>query len=292
MKKYTIVNLKCKDILGKDSSGLAVYLGLNEDNVDYFLFYDKPNNGFYKRTLADDVSYKFVRNLSEDIRNEFVDIAKNYERRYQIESELSKLQKEMREIDHKRMDICKHFISSTANLSILPKEISKKDFTSVVTENLPSDIKEEMRKNGWNFDNPTAIEYSSKDLYVSREAVIDKYIGTSYSFVYRDGYGDIRMRSECVKDRHYQSLLKNCRNELPIKAKFTDTLSIGDKDTLIYSACYHIPLEKDLTPEYAKKIAAKLVGKTRSLDSILDEANSRSKQRNTKEIHKDIDKTR
>ena len=54
-------------MFGKDTTGLAVYLGLNEDNVDYFLFYDKPNNGFYRRTLSDDASYKSVRNLSEEV---------------------------------------------------------------------------------------------------------------------------------------------------------------------------------------------------------------------------------
>ena len=292
MKKYSIVNLKCKDMSGKDSTGLAVYLGLNENKEDYFLFYDKPNNGFCRRTLTDGVSYKSVRSLSEDVKKLFVDIAKGYERQYQIEILMANLRKEERDIGYKRIDQYKEFKFLTANLSILPKELSKSDFTAVLMENLPDDIKHKMKLGGWDFDSPTAISYSSKDLYISREEILDKYIGTTYSFVYRDGYGNIRMRDECEKYKYYQSLLKSCRKELPIKAEFTETLSIGDKESLIYSACYHIPLDKDLTPDYAKKIAAKLVGKTRSLDNIIDNANARPKKRNVKTETKETNKQR
>ena len=205
---------------------------------------------------------------------------------------MASLRKEEREIGYKRMDQYKEFKSLTAGLSILPKELSKSDFKAALMENLPDDIKQKMKSGGWDFDSPIGIAYSSNDIYISREEVIDKYIDTEYSFVYRDGYGDIRMISECAKDKQYQLLLRVSRKELPIKAKFTDTLSVGDKCTLIYSACYHIPLEKDLTPDYAKKLAAKLVGKTRSLDNILDEANGRPKKRSSKTETKETQKQR
>lgn len=293
MEKYTIVKLKCKDISGKARSGLAVYLGLNEEKEDYFLFYDKANNGFYRRTLDNESSYKLAGNLLDDFKKLFVDIAKNYERRYQIESELTSLKKEMRELDYKRMEQYKSFVPLTSFLpKEFPEELTKEAFADAVMENLPNDIKKQITNDGWKFENPTAIEYSSQDLYISREEVFDKYIGTEHSFVYRDGYGDIRLRSECEKDTNYQSIINRCRDELPVKAEFTDTLSIGDKSTLIYSACYHIPLEETLTAEYAKKIAVRLVDKTRSFNKILDDAKHRSEKDNNIKSDINIDKSR
>lgn len=288
MKKYAIVNVRNTDY--KDTSyNLAVYLGpnypgRNREGLECFMIVNNSTQQFgicqYKNFET-----KIARNLSPEARKILVDVAKGFEKQEQIKMQIKNLENESWNIRKLRDEQYKGLVATKGNLT-------KEDFTSLVMENLPDSVKREMARVRWNFENPVAIGYYPKDLYISREEVLDKYIGESYSFVYRDGYGDIRMHSDCEDDKEYKSIIKRCREELPINTEFKDTLSIGDKNTLVYSACYHIPLEEDLTADYAKKIVAKLVGKTRSLDSLLNEASNRPKESNNIKSLKDINKSK
>lgn len=145
----------------------------------------------------------------------------------------------------------------------MPGLLSNDEFILEFKKHIPEKILRAMEEKGFSFDHPTSISYTEQNLYISCRKRIQKYFNGSFVYKVYKGYDEQSfIIDEPEENKEYQSLLrKHGGTQLPginRNVKFHECLSMGDKDSLWYNACYEIPLPMDLTIETAKELAVKL----------------------------------
>lgn len=95
---------------------------------------------------------------------------------------------------------------------------------------------------------------NKKYLQIYRDVYIEKYCRDK-SFLYEEYDGTMQFYDECEKDENYKKILDKYRVTVPIKGyekDFTEYLSLGDKDWLVYYQSVRIPVNEFTKEELAK----------------------------------------
>lgn len=197
------------------------------------------------------VEVSATRNVNPDVRKILTEM---YDLHYQIIK-----------LEHQRDNLNRMITETRASLSKTPDKIIKayglltyNEFIDEFYNNLSSYMKSQMKAFGYKMDAPCGIGYHSSNINIGREESIQKYCRKA-SFVYEEYDGTIHMcsKKECSQDPSYNSIFARYSHKLPTKYNMEETLSLGDKDWLIYSAMYSIEVTKPRTKEYAKELAIK-----------------------------------
>lgn len=211
-------------------------------------------NGIVQAAREEDVSQ--ARNVPADVKECFKKMVQIHKKKEKMKERFEQLRYQY-SIDIGKMvnEISKISTSARQILGVLSKE----EFILEFKKHIPENVLRVMEEKDFSFDCPMEIPYTERNLYISRCKMIQKYFNGS--FVYKEYDGQSFIIDEPEKNKEYQSLLrKHGGTQLPgisRKVGFHECLSMGDKDSLWYSACYEIPLPKDLTVETAKELAAK-----------------------------------
>lgn len=241
-KSLTIVRLKQAD--GKTC--LAAALGDGRYlNADGYLW-DEQKKRWDRWGIDDVVSIGGVR-ASNDVRQAFAVMVSAYilERHGKGAAELAE---SVSRTGRKLID------DSAASIREASGLLSKTEFYDAFFDSLPGNLKDEMRAYGYGSRMCSGIGYRNDELSISREVDIEKYFRHG-SFVFEEYDGTVQFVDHPEKDPGYQRILKEQSRPLSVSWPLIETLWLGDKDWLGYSAAYQIPLKKPLTKAYAKELA-------------------------------------
>lgn len=201
--------------------------------------------GFFKEL-------KPARNVSPEARAGLAAMKKAYMKQLKLQTELQKVSSELKskiiEAQKEQINLSK---AVREKLGILTFEEFEYEFRRA----LPPKLAERMDNAEFYVKEPLGIGYDENSLYISKSKMLHKYFRNA-SFLYEEYDGTVFMTDNAEQDKNYKKILKenSCRLDLK-KCKFFECLSMGDKDSLWYTACYEIPLKKELTKEYARELA-------------------------------------
>lgn len=199
---------------------------------------------------------KSVR-LTKEQRETFkliLNATKSYEKlQHEVEQknlEMQKLKQKMRE--------------EAAHLAAFNPKCSKKVFAELVWDAFPDYVKEVLEKYEFccSIIPGCGIVYNVHDnlIYLYRETMVDKYIQRKgYNFLYEEYDGTLMFVDKAEKSSSYKEVCERNRAKLSIKGcKMYETLSVGDKYSLLYTQVFSIKTPKKLTKELAKELGEKL----------------------------------
>ncbi len=184
----------------------------------------------------------------------FLDAAKSYGK---LQHEVEQKNLEMQKLNQKMREEAAHLAAFNPNCS-------KKVFADLVWIAFPSYVKEVLEKYEFrcSITPGCGIAYSVHDnlIYLYREIMIDKYIQRKgYSFLYEEYDGTLMFVDKAEKSSSYKEVCERNRAKLSIKGcKMYETLSVGDKYSLLYTQVFSIKTPKKLTKELAKELGEKL----------------------------------
>lgn len=184
----------------------------------------------------------------------FLDAAKSYGK---LQHEVEQKNLEMQKLNQKMREEAAHLAAFNPNCS-------KKVFADLVWIAFPSYVKEVLEKYEFrcSITPGCGIAYSVHDnlIYLYREIMIDKYIQRKgYSFLYEEYDGTLMFVDKAEKSSSYKEVCERDRAKLSIKGcKMYETLSVGDKYSLLYTQVFSIKTPKKLTKELAKELGEKL----------------------------------
>lgn len=204
----------------------------------------KPEEVFRTRNIPENVkvAFKQVVNIQKQQDKEtqkFEIIRQNYNTR-------------ISQLKQQREDATKQLRNAIGILSF-------NEFKTAFWEALPEAVKTEIVRKGYTVNEPYGICFNRNQyMYLSKYAMIQKYYRAG-SFVYEEYDGTIQMYDNATEDATYQRYLKQYSSVINgINAPFVETLYLGDKDSLNYSACYKLKLPEILTKDGAVELAKKI----------------------------------
>lgn len=197
-----------------------------------------------------------TRNVPPEIRQVLETKYKDFIHFFQIKEQAIHLLQQMDLIETSIMSTKRDIEKATGVLS--PEE-----FVQVFRENLSDEMK-------YDLDHQTCRSYLSDEdgkweiwqpyndsILIQRHVWIDKYIGnSSYDFLYREYDGCLQINTNHSKD--YQKIIDRYRKKLNCSDEFklSESLLIGDKESLYFNEWYTIPIGKQpLTKELAIELA-------------------------------------
>ena len=239
MSDKKIVNIQ----LTKAKSVAAVEIGKNE-YVD-----------------ADGVTYK---NIDSDLISDADDVSEEEKHTFQYLSSLydgiAELEEQKRAIDTKIAASKKEIKRAEAVIRNLQGRMTIADFAEEVGHALPEGLFDEMvDKEFWCCTTLPGEGVDENAMYILniRDVSLRKGGLESLSFMYEE-YGDWEMYKNAEEYLKYQRIVSAYAKTLPIKAEYIAKLYYDKEEGLQCVSAYKINLEKKLTKEYAKEIAAKL----------------------------------
>ncbi len=135
--------------------------------------------------------------------------------------------------------------------------ITRKEFERVFYDSLPYVLKVEMDRKGYRVWTPTGICYDDGHLYISSSYVAERFSRKAYpSYIYEEYDGCMFLVDDAENMDSYKKALKKHSCHLSVSMDPIEVLNPGDKCSIWYHSTYEISLEKPLTEEYAKELAA------------------------------------
>lgn len=230
-------------IQGNNQSYLAVSIG-DGNYIDE-----------YGDVFASSEKYKVARNIPKEARDGFNEALAAYKRREKLSNKLEALQKEY----EKKLDDCwNDILIATGKVRKVLGVITRKEFERVFYDSLPDELKADMDRKGYRVWTPTGICYDDEHLYISRSKVAERFSRKAYpSYIYKEYGGYMFLVDDAENMDSYKKALKKHSCHLSVSMDPIEVLDPGDKCSIWYHSTYAIPLEKPLTEEYAKELAAK-----------------------------------
>lgn len=230
-------------------------------------YYIKNNYGYVSRIEE----YGRTENLTAinitATRNVPVEIRKGLEKAYESVDKILKMDRKLDKIHEEyrnEMEIQMGLIKDIPKICRDSRGIlTNNEFLEEFEKNLSFQVTNKMEENEYKayiYALPTKI-------YIEREVMIEKWASPSYSYL---EYDDTRQVNRDYDPEAYDKDLKTYSKPLPVEGKITESMSLGDKNWLIYSGGYVIDVNKPLTKEYAKELAEKFCG-TKTLNNEKDE---------------------
>lgn len=197
---------------------------------------------------------KVARNVPKEVRDAFNEALTSYKKREKLQEKLKILQ---RNYEKKLEDCWNDILIATGKVRKGLGVITRKEFEQVFYDSLPYVLKVEMDRKGYRVWTPTGICYDDGHLYVSSSYVAERFSRKAYpSYIYEEYDGCMFLVDDAKNMDSYKKALKKHSCHLSVSMNPIEVLDPGDKCSIWYHSTYEIPLEKPLTEEYAKELAA------------------------------------
>ena len=210
---------------------------------------------------ADGVVYK---NIDADFISDAEDISEEEKHAFQYMSSLydgiAELEEQKRAIDAKIAASKKEIKKVESVIRKLQGRMSIADFAEEVGNKLPEGLFDEMvNKEFWCCTTLPGEGVDENVMYILNIRDVSLRNGgmASLPFMYEE-YGDWEMYENAEEYLKYQRIVSAYAKTLQIKAEHISKLYYDKEEGLQCVSAYKIKLEKRLTKEYAKEIAAKL----------------------------------
>lgn len=226
---------------------------------DYMNGYQKRFEYNFRRPF-DTVEISATRNVPENIRIALTSMGKEVVYLIQERKRYDAFMEEHnKKYDEHKTNIQSSLKTIRSERGILTKDEFIEEFIKQLSPAVQRALKDgECRAyNGW--DGKWNVRLYS-NIQIERSVWIDKYIGNSYDFTYREYDGCLMIDKET---KQYKQIMEKYHKELPVKDKPNEEyLTIGDKESLEYHENYIIPIDKSRphTKAYAKELADKFCG--------------------------------
>lgn len=197
---------------------------------------------------------KVARNVPKEVRDAFNEALTSYKKREKLQEKLKILQ---RNYEKKLEDCWNDILIATGKVRKGLGVITRKEFEHVFYDSLPYVLKVEMDRKGYRVWTPTGICYDDGHLYISSSYVAERFSRKAYpSYIYEEYDGCMFLVDDAKNMDSYKKALKKHSCHLSVSMNPIEVLDPGDKCSIWYHSTYEIPLEKPLTEEYAKELAA------------------------------------
>lgn len=197
---------------------------------------------------------KVARNVPKEVRDAFNEALTSYKKREKLQKKLKILQ---RNYEKKLEDCWNDILIATGKVRKGLGVITRKEFEQVFYDSLPYVLKVEMDRKGCRVWTPTGICYDDGHLYISRSNVAERFSRNAYpSYIYEEYDGCMFLADDAENMDSYKKALKKHSCHLSVSMAPIEVLDPGDQCSIWYHSTYEIPLEKPLTEEYAKELAA------------------------------------
>lgn len=202
---------------------------------------------------------KVARNVPKEVRDAFNEALTSYKKREKLQEKLKILQ---RDYEKKLEDCWNDILIATGKVRKGLGVITRKEFEQVFYDFLPNELKAEMSRKGYRVWTPTSICCSKEYLHIVRGKVFKIFSRNSYpSYICKQDDGSITLVEDAVEMNSYKKALKKLSCPLSIGLTPIETLEPEDEPedecSVWHISTYEIYLEKPLTEEYAKELAAK-----------------------------------
>lgn len=222
----------------------------------------KDNRGWYDLAVADASA---TRNVPAEIREAMEKAYDAVDRMVRMQAKYEKMQ-EMFLKDMKEQNSAVKEMPAACRQArgTLTKEEFVKAFVSALPENLRREMQDSRQRNySGSLDGEYEVSMYN-NIQIRRSVWFAKWAKPSYSFL---EYDDTRMIIDNPeKDPNYVRDLKNYSRPLSVSQKIEEYITIGDKNSLEYHGSYYVKVDpgKELTKDYAQKLADEFSGRKRS----------------------------
>lgn len=229
-------------------------------------------NSWYELSIAD----------ASATRNVPLAIREAMEKSYTAVEKMIKMQESFEKMKNMFLDEMKQQCETVKEMPAVCRSergvLTKAEFVKAFYDALPESLRYQMENSeqrNYNGNMQGKYEVSMySDIQISRSVWFDKYAKPSYSFL---EYDDSRMIIDHPeKNADYVRDLKKYSRPLPVDGKkfdFEEYISIGDKNSLEYQCSYMVKIDpkKELTADYAKKLAEEFGGRTKDKEKDEEE---------------------
>lgn len=240
---------------------IAVQYGRNEHTKkDFYAVKCREVPGEFEEYLAEtgdiyrkaDVDYGYhivavsrTRGVPAEARKLFSQMLRN-------KAEQEKARKEKEEAEKKERELRTSMSSLSCVLLDALGLLSNDAFCKAFTAALPAHVRSDVERN-------YTVRVEGNTLCVVRTVYVQKYFRRA-SFLEEEYDGTVYIAKNGEKTAEYKRYIAENSAPLPVKAKIKEWLAIGDKDCLIYTGEYVLPMQGKTTKDYAEKLAKKFAG--------------------------------